>query len=632
MAEVYEMMMKLGLEGSAMAGLANISTVLTQMHGKVGQIEKAFGGWKIPLGIASGIIGIAMIGGMEKLIKRTAEYSDELAKLKNISPEMSAAVMSGAVPNKAFDLQKSTNLKVPDLMKILGVAAPIFGLKEAEEIWKPLADYAWAQQNQTGFKGEAGADLMKAIRSGELMGRFTDRTTGAIDLPKVKEFLDILNQVIAGSHGSVNAGSLLALAQGGGVYTRGLSGIGLIHEAVIAQAMGGARTGTAYMSLWQQMAGGTMFNRTAEGMEEMGLLHKGEWHSKGGRVIIDEEASKRLTGLISQDPMILAQIYKKHFADMSESQVAAGGQPISPEDQMRMVMRSMNRQTTQRMTSEMVANYEQMMREGERWMQGAGVDQANKNWNETSVTANLQAMSNAWDTLLVAVGGPQSENVIKFLQSLTGTIQSMTDYTRSMDPKVIESIGVGILALGGAFIGAGAVALLAAIGPVGWLIAGITALGAASAAPGLREWMQSTSIMDTITAKLGAFGTTISTLAGMQWDALTGGLSKIYGWLQSIKELFNLRNYMAPPLPKNGGGTGSWEDGVAPKVEKQSFFDPQNKKQILQPMQIDFKIDGRSFGQAVGDIIEDLTNHPTSASASNGWNSYRSSGGGRTDT
>ena len=53
---------------------------------------------------------------------------------------------------------------------------------------------------------------------------------------------------------------------------------------IMAQIMGGPRSGTAMMSLFQQMAGGQMLKRTAQGMEALGLLGRRmeEWGGRRG--------------------------------------------------------------------------------------------------------------------------------------------------------------------------------------------------------------------------------------------------------------------------------------------------------------------------------------------------------------
>ncbi|QHO77902.1 hypothetical protein ACH79_40265 [Bradyrhizobium sp. CCBAU 051011] len=228
---------------------------------------------------------------------------------------------------KAFDIAKRVPMKVQDLLKIPGTTYSIMGEHEAMETWEPLAKYAWTQQSDAHFKGDVTGSLQKVIRAGEMSGRITDPITKNIDPHRLSSFLDTVARIKAATHGMVNEDILLALAQQGGPTLRGLSDEGFLALAIQSQMMGGHRAGTAYMSLWQQLASGTMKKRTAEGMEEMGFLKPGEWSSEGGHVSIGSEASKRLAQLIGQDPLVFAkqineELAKKGITDPIEQQQA----------------------------------------------------------------------------------------------------------------------------------------------------------------------------------------------------------------------------------------------------------------------------------------------------------------------
>ena len=65
------------------------------------------------------------------------------------------------------------------------------------------------------------------------------------------------------------------------------------------------------------------------------------------------------------------------------------------------------------------------------------------------------------------------------LNLLTGAINSITETVRGMDPATLQGISTGIAGLTVALAGGGGAAILAAMGPAGWLTGGIIALGAA---------------------------------------------------------------------------------------------------------------------------------------------------------
>jgi TP901 family phage tail tape measure protein len=124
----------------------------------------------------------------------------------------------------------------------------------------------------------------------------------------------------------------------------------------------------------------------------------------------------------------------------------------------------------------------------------------------------------------------------------------------------------------------------------------------------------------------------------------TGGHQKqeIPGWTPSWAE--KLHDMMpwsgASPLPKKKSDT----DGVL-KLEKQSYDGepltpqrmnflqgpPGNQKQILQPVSMTINLDGRQMGMAIGDIFQDLAEHPVGPPQANGRDFFRAAGN-QTDT
>jgi len=479
MSDVYRIAVRIALTNGMSPVLAIISRDLLGVHAKVGEIEKGFGRWTTAIGGFTAVMaGGAILGGMTKLIEKTKEYSDELVKLQRLGGEMGAAVTSGEISKRAFDIAQRVPMKVTDLMKIPGATYSILGEKESMKLWEPLAKFSWVMQSQNDYKGDVGTDLQKILRAGELTGRLTDPVTHQVSVTQTEKFLDLAARTIAATHGMVNPDTLLGMAKQGGFTLRGLSDQGFYTQAIMAQAMGGPRAGTAFLSLWQQMAAGTMFTRTAEGMQEIGLLRPGEWHKDHGRVILGNEASQRLTSLIGKDPLEFA-------ANVIEKLKAKG--ITEPQEQMRMVMRIMNRQTTQRFTAEMVTNFMQMIAERERLMQGLGSEGSYGVIQNKSVTANIEALGNAWHNMLIAIAAPQTGDAIKVLQALTWSI-NVASQVAEAHPEAIGIVADALAALATSLVIGGLVALAAAIMPLVGTGAIIVAVAAGLSALAVLNW------------------------------------------------------------------------------------------------------------------------------------------------
>ena len=101
---------------------------------------------------------------------------------------MAKAVVSGDISKKAFEIPQRIPMKVEDLMKIPGASYSTSAKKDSMAIWEKLAQFQWVMQNQKDFKGNAGDDMAKFLRSGELSGRLTDPNTHKAGIKEMTDF------------------------------------------------------------------------------------------------------------------------------------------------------------------------------------------------------------------------------------------------------------------------------------------------------------------------------------------------------------------------------------------------------------------------------------------------------------
>jgi hypothetical protein len=581
----YKVAIALSMSSNHNALLAGLSSQLLGVHTQVNKLTGGFNRLKIAIGGALAVTGgMAILKTMEALVDKTKEYSEELVKLERLGGAMGQAATSGEITKRAFDISQRVPMKVTDLMKIPGATNSLLGKDMSMALWEKMAQTSFVMGKHGS--GDTGTDLNKLIRAGELSGRFTDPATGLPSQEKIEHYLDMSTKIIAATHGMVNASTLLQMSQQGGVALRSLTDEGFYTQAIMAQAMGGHRAGTAYLSLWQQMAGGTMFKRTAEGMQDVGLLGKDEWKTDHGRVILGTEASQRLTKLIGKDPLDLAANLVERFKTQGVT---------DPMEQMRLVMRALGRQTTQRYTAEEVANFHQMIAERERMKEGYGNKDSFGAMMNKDVAANMLAVKNAWDNLLMAVAGPQSEGVIKVLQGLTSVFNSMQTSILGMNPETITNLAMGIGILGAALVGGGAIAILAALGPVGWLVTGLLALGGALTAFGPQ-------VLDAVKRAFDGMGAAI-------YSAIKHELGSVFSFFTS---------------PSNVPGYGMGPSG-APKT---NMFHPGARSAHKSNIILNMNIDGRPLAQAVGEQLDLLHEHATGAPSYDGEQRYLPADGG----
>lgn len=613
MAEtLYEMMVKLGLDHTTlMLGLNQIGARLVNLSTQAKSTQIAL------QGLGAIALGSMTLMGLEKIMDKVQGISDELVKLKNLGGEMGRAASSGELYRRAFEISRTVPLKVEDLLKIPGQTYSLVdkpgSIEESMKLWEPLAKYIFGQQSNAHFHGDPTKNIRDIIKAGDIMGRITD-PSGAIDPEKVQRWLDLVAKTKAASHGTVNEQTFLGLAkQGGGISLKSLSDEGMLTEAIMAQNLGGPRAGTALISMWQQLVAGRMTAKSAEGLQGLGLLRADEYDvGKQGSVTVSAEGKKRLAGLINKDPLILAENIRKYYESHGIT---------DPAEQMAKVAEAMGRQTTQRATAEMVLNWKQMIKERELMGMGAGSEATYENRLAGSISANKEALGNAWDNFWAALGGPNSENYIKILQALTAFLNNMQEAVSKIDPDTIKNIGIGLTALGVAMIGAGMGAVILAIGPTGWLIAAFTALAAIN-------W-----------DKMKAFWGWVEVGANIlrNIDKMSeGGPDRPDVWLSDkIRKMFGGSQPPPPattdqPRPQNQSFQGQLNDPSSALRRINFSFD--NSKQVLQPVQVKLDLDGRTLAQAVMDILQDLSVHPTQAPTPNGQLAFRAVDGGYSST
>jgi hypothetical protein len=582
MTDVYRIGVTIALTNSMSSVLAIISKDLLGINASIGTIAKGFASWKPALiGASELLAGAAILGTMTKLAEKAADFQDAMTKVSQLNPKVAALVQSGEIQKLSFSVGQQLGMNVEDVTKVYG---GIYGVlqdpAEAEELTPMAARYARLMQlRHPGSHPEESINTL--MRAGELSGRLTD-DKGAIDPQRVQEWFDLAARLEAATHGQVNADSLLALGQqGGGVALRGLSQEGFEHMAIVSQMMGGARAGTALLSLRSQLGGGAMMKRSAQAMQEYGLLQDGEWTSEGGHVQMNDEAANRLGGLVSSDPMA--------FVDELVKRLEAHG--VTDRDkQMVAIQRILGRQTTQRMVSDMLLAREQIRRETGGLEQGASVSQGLAGYDQ-NFNANLQAFDAAWHNLMVAVGGPAIQAALPGMKAAADLFNSLGTFAQA-NPGTIKIVAEGITALGFALLGVGTATLIA-LGGLPAIITGIVAGGAALIA---LNWSGLTSMFTGITSAISSF-----------IDAIAALYHRITGYLDS-----------RPQQVFPGGTQKQSFEGDPHKLFTPTMFDPGARQQPAQQASFSLNVDGRSLAQSVIDHLESLYGSPTSASAADG--------------
>ena len=397
-------------------------------------------------------------------MKRPKTFRTSWRKIQKLGGDANV----GAANARAIDITRHVRgINQAQALRIYGDTYGLLGNAHTLEVQELLAKYGVAMGNTLGgdvTKGLSGSrDL---VRAAEQMGRLTNKS-GNVDIERFQRFIDLAAKIGAATEGQVGAHQLFQMAQQGGPALMNMSDHGLETMAVLSQYMGAQRAGTALMSLNQQFAGGTMWTRNAKELQRLGILGAGEWSKGGGGgIVMTPEARKRLGNQLT-DPL---QFVVKSLLPAMEAHGIT-----NVDDQIREVYSVFGRATSQREIADIVRNKGQIALELDRLEKGQGLDDQLKTANDRDVTQNIENLKAAWDNFLYSLS--QSDAVISVLKALTEGIRGLDKFSRD-NPEMIRQLGIGLGVLGAFFVGAGAAAILAAIGPAGWLILGFGALAA----------------------------------------------------------------------------------------------------------------------------------------------------------
>lgn len=464
MSDVYQIGMRIVLAGNAVHGLQQISQLLGGIHGHVGRIHAGFRGWAAVLGVGAVGAGVGIIGGLKHAMEHAKELSKELTTIQNygVSDAQRAATQARA---------QQLSVTIPGVtqsgaLHSYGNMYSILGHDRAMLIWDKMLKFEQALGATVGYDKAKDASYAM-IRAGDVMGKLVDEKTGKIDTDKLQGFLEIANKVNTISHGKISPAEILQMAKQGSAGFKSIEkDEDLMPWFMAAQGMGGARVGTSLMSLYQQMVGGIMTKSKAEELQNLHLVG-GFTVGQGGHVTFNK-------GALDQ-PWIHELTKGDAFKGV---EALKGAIEAQGKDSNLELFKILGRTTTIRLIQDIMSNLPQMMEEAGRAKGVVSIDQQLANNNSGNIITGEHNLKAAWENLMESVAGPNSKAYIAILNEIAGAFRSMADYANHLDPAKLRDIFHSIGVLGLSLAGAGGAALLAALGPVGWMVLGVGAMTA----------------------------------------------------------------------------------------------------------------------------------------------------------
>jgi hypothetical protein len=543
MTDIYKIGMSITLANGVSAVLATIAKDLFHVEGGVKKLQNAMHGLNKTSMLVGGALGVvaggAILVGFSKLTDKAKELSHQLVQIKKLGVDAGDFDKYREAAYKAHSqVPGATSV---DALKILGTTHSMFGVEGSLKILKPLLEFQQALGNSSGNYEKAAEQMKEMIRGGELAGQFMNDQTHKVDTDKLMAFLDLGLKANSATHGMVNPHTWLMMAQQAGPMLGTMNPEGMLTMAMVGQAMGGPRAGTALQALGRQFLGYKMTMPTADALDHIGFMKREMYEDKGGRLRNKYTKDKSLwanspfseTGnafakTLQEDPlkasMILMDALQKHgYKTMKE---------IVP-----MLYQILGTDTARRIEHELVRNAPQMFDEKGRIKKGMGVAASNKVQNEEDYEQVLHNYEAAKNEMLMHIGLPLMKTAIPILQEMTRVFDNIANFAKDHAQEIAD-LGKAFVIIGAALVGAGAIAIMAAFGTSGWVAFGIIALGGACLTWG-----------DKIKSFLEEIPKAIANMAAALAKVLADMVKSAAGYFG-----FQLQNYDGPGVGGSGGG------------------------------------------------------------------------------
>lgn len=463
--EAYSVAVRLSLIDNVASGLIGLASHfntlnrhvagtqagLTAIEGQLNRIKM--------LGLAGGAAFAVGVGGLALLeapIKAAREYELAFTKFKTLN-------LGDAVNAQADKFARSANImgvSAKQLMNTMSESVGIFGsFQEAQKYVPQIA--ALNVANSAIFHGKIGAIDEGGTRA---LMKFIDRRGGTRDQASFDRNLNLAERVVTGSGGFIQFRDLAQFSQQGGVAFRGLSDQGLTNMALLLQEQGGARAGTAMMSIYQNLVAGRTPVKTMHMLEDFGLGHIRQQTNGtlGGRSSTGNTFALNgaYAAMLQADPATF-------FRDIFLPKLAAHG-ITSESGILKATNDLLSNRTAAGQASIMTTQLLQIARDASltKNAQGANAVIGQYAQDPNARWANLQAK---YQNLMVELGEAALPLVTKAVTGLTWVVTKLTSFAHNF-PGTTKALITAFTLLAGASIAGGAIALTTA---------GIKALGLA---------------------------------------------------------------------------------------------------------------------------------------------------------
>ncbi len=478
MANPYEVAIHLTAHNGVSGVLSVLAKEMLGLNASVDKLNKGLSSLK------AGVVGAVSLAAGAALLKSMEHLVDKGNAWVKVSRDMGQA---GATTAQVMRAQAEamkltaqyTNMSSVEILKMQNDARMTFGDQDkATEHIKDFVEMASFLKSYEGHeKGSRdGESLMRevnaAMKSGELAGK--------INPEEMAEHIRQLTAMKVAYGDGLKISTYLAAQRTGGVALRNTSDefrYGMFPALVQEQ---GSSAGVMLMTAFNKVVAG-VGNRTnsLEFMNKMGLLNADQLeYDKAGRVkgLKDPDAIKGSREAAMNFGNWVMMTLKPMLDRANPS-----GDPIR---ESQMISKMFPDRNAAKAVTEIIQQFTKLSKDAEQMARARAALNIGQ-YNVGSWDYQMESFTTQWQNLMTHLGAPMVAGATRMLAQINDALSKVSQWVMN-NPEiaktigtVLAGIGVGLAAIGVALVGT---AIVGALGPAGWLVAGIAAIGAALAA------------------------------------------------------------------------------------------------------------------------------------------------------
>lgn len=452
MFEGYRVAVQLSLVNGMTSGIVAITgqfntlnKTITSTKSHVSELEKQLASLKktAMIGgamVAAGGFGMSLLGGPLEAAK---QYELAATRFKTLG--------FGEAVNKEADSfargAQKFGVSATQMMDALSSSIGMFGeLGLAKELAPVIAELSAANDALFGGGRMDGAAIKAIMRFNDMRGL----TNNKADFMRG---LDLAQKLYTGSGGAIGFNDLEQLAKTGGAAFKGMSDEGIMTLATVLQEQGGSRTGTALMSLYQNLIAGRTTKKTMAALEAAGLVTLGEVTS--GTINGKQARSTQISSIVDEELLRTNPgqwIFKYGLSAANKAGAKTDSEVIAFLNDL------VSNRTGSNLAGGLATQWEQAMRDKRGVERAMGVEGTRKAFGDTAAggLANYEARMN---DLKIAMGQGLLPILIKVVNGITTLTTGLTNLSNTY-PRLTTGLMTSFAVLSG-LVAAGGVVMLA---------------------------------------------------------------------------------------------------------------------------------------------------------------------------